>query len=90
MPRSLKNRKLPDGRIEKPEDKDWKQWFEKLDTSDHDEYLHKLGLDEEEIKELETDFDNLKKGKKKSLEEILELDENASEATESKEPAQEE
>ena len=45
--------------IEKPEDKERKKWFDHLSPKEHEEYLSKLGLDEEdkqaiqEIKELE-------------------------------------
>ena len=53
----MKNRALPEGLIEKPEDREWRQWFEKLDKDKHTEYLAKLGLDNEEIRELEEDFE---------------------------------
>lgn len=38
--------------IEKAEDKIWRQWFDKLSTKDHKQYLQKLGLTEEDTKEL--------------------------------------
>lgn len=44
---------VPDGKIEKPEDKSWKDWYEKLDPKEHEEYLAKLGLEKEEIDEWE-------------------------------------
>ena len=42
---------VPDGKIEKPEDKAWKEWYEKLAPKEHEEYLSKLGLEKEEIEE---------------------------------------
>lgn len=44
---------VPEGRIEKPEDKAWKEWYEKLDPKEHEEYLSKLGLGKEDIEEWE-------------------------------------
>lgn len=38
--------------IEKPEDKVWKDWFTKLKPEDHEHYLEKLGLDQEDMEEL--------------------------------------
>ena len=38
--------------IEKPEDKVWKDWFTKLKPEDHEHYLEKLGLDQEDMGEL--------------------------------------
>lgn len=38
--------------IEKPEDKIWKEWFTKLKPEDHEHYLEKLGLDQEDMEEL--------------------------------------
>lgn len=46
-------RKVPDGRLEKPEDKAWAEWYEKLDVSEHEKYLAQLGLDKEDIEEWE-------------------------------------
>jgi|GEM_PF-3469070 len=42
---------VPDGKIEKPEDKGWKDWYEKLGEKEHEEYLSKLGLEKEDIEE---------------------------------------
>jgi len=47
----MKRKALKD-HIEKPEDKIWKQWFEKLTPKDHDNYMAKLGLTEEDKEEL--------------------------------------
>ena len=44
---------VPDGKIEKPEDRDWKDWYEKLGEKEHEEYLSKLGLEKEDIEEWE-------------------------------------
>ncbi len=61
MPRARVNRKIPEGKIEKPEDKIWKEWFNKLSLKEHENYLAKLGLDEEDIKEWEEEFKKKKK-----------------------------
>jgi hypothetical protein len=42
-----------EGKIEKPEDKDWNQWYEKLGHKDHEKMLAQLGLDKEDIDEWE-------------------------------------
>jgi hypothetical protein len=42
-----------EGKIEKPEDKAWKEWYDKLDPKEHEEYLSKLGLDKDDIEEWE-------------------------------------
>jgi len=42
---------LLDGKIVKPEDKVWKEWFDEIGEKEHDKYLHSLGLDEEDIEE---------------------------------------
>lgn len=39
-------------RIEKPEDKVWKEWFNKLGPQDHKQYMGKLGLTDEDLQEL--------------------------------------
>ena len=44
---------VPNGKIEKPEDKAWKEWYDKLDPKEHEEYLSKLGLEKEDIEEWE-------------------------------------
>ncbi len=46
-----RKRPVPGGKIEKPEDKAWNDWFTKLDAKEHEKYLKQLGLDEEEIEE---------------------------------------
>lgn len=51
MQRPAKRR--AEGKIEKPEDKEWGQWYSKLSSKEHQEYLSKLGLDDEEIKDWE-------------------------------------
>lgn len=61
---SLRNRKRPEGKIVKPEDKIWKDQFDKMSKDDHLEKLHLLGLDDEEADELVEDFEEVKKGKK--------------------------
>ncbi|HIH21227.1 MAG: hypothetical protein J4478_00330 [Candidatus Diapherotrites archaeon] len=58
-------RKAPKDHIEKPEDKVWKQWFEKLTTKDHDSYMAKLGLtqeDKEELPEIEEQLHSVGSG----------------------------
>jgi len=52
MVRSIKTQ--PKGKIEKPEDKLWREWFEKIPENGHDEYLQKLGLDQSDIQEWHT------------------------------------
>lgn len=49
---TLMHRKQLKDHIEKPEDKIWKQWFEKLTPKDHDNYMAKLGLTDEDKEEL--------------------------------------
>lgn len=61
---SLRNKKHPEGKIIKPEDKIWKEQFDKLSKDDHKEKLHMLGLDDDEAEELVEDFEEVKKGKK--------------------------
>lgn len=46
-----RRRPVPEGKIEKPEDKAWAEWFNKLDVREHEKYLKQLGLDDEEIME---------------------------------------
>ena len=48
-----KKKPVPDGKIEKTEDKVWKEWFDKLSTNEHEKYLRQLGLGKEEIQEWE-------------------------------------
>ena len=47
--RTLKPKK--EGRIEKPEDKTWNEWYNTLDKKEHEKMLAQLGLDDEEIGE---------------------------------------
>jgi len=51
MARRLK--RAPRGKIEKPEDKAWREWFDNLDVKAHEAHLAKLGLDKEDIAEWE-------------------------------------
>ncbi len=64
MPRTLKNKKKPEGKIEKPEDKAWLDWYSKLDVAEHEAKLAQLGLDQEDIKEWE-EVEGFKKPVKK-------------------------
>jgi hypothetical protein len=45
---------VPNGKIEKGEDKAWHDWFNKLDVKEHEEFLSKLGLEKEDIEEWES------------------------------------
>ena len=65
MPRSLKNRKIPKGKIEKPEDKAWQAWYKGLDVKEHEKHLAQLGLDTGDIEEWEEVEGFKKPGKKK-------------------------
>lgn len=64
MPRKLKPKSKPEGKIDKPEDKAWQEWYGKLDAKEHESYLSKLGLDKDDIKEWE-ETEGIKKPKKK-------------------------
>ncbi|MEK6970719.1 MAG: hypothetical protein AABW68_03410 [archaeon] len=75
MPLSQK-RKHPEGKIVKPEDRIWKEQFDRLTKDDHKEKLHMLGLDDEEAEVLVEDFEEVKKGKKGKI--LSELEEEAS------------
>jgi hypothetical protein len=44
---------IPTGKIEKPEDKAWREWFDSLGKEEHEQHLAQLGLDKEEIEEWE-------------------------------------
>lgn len=74
--RLLMPKKMRD-HIEKPEDKVWKDWFTKLKPEDHEHYLEKLGLGEddlEELPEIETQLHEIegdKKPQEKDLSETL-------------------
>lgn len=52
-----------DGKIEKPEDMEWRKWYEGLSSKDHEKYLAKLGLDLSDKEELEEVKKELKKAK---------------------------
>lgn len=41
------------GKIEKPEDQEWNKWFGTLSKDDHKKYLQKLGLDEDDLEEMD-------------------------------------
>lgn len=60
----MRRKQVPDGKIEKPEDKEWKKWYETLGVEEHEQYLGKLGLDREDIEEWE-EAEGLKKSKSK-------------------------
>jgi len=62
MPRRIKPRS--EGKIEKPEDKAWQEWYNGLDVKEHEARLAKLGLDKEDIEEWE-EVEGLKKPTKK-------------------------
>lgn len=85
---SMRNRKRPEGKIVKPEDKIWKEQFDHLSKDDHLEKLHLLGLDDEEAEVLVEDFEEVKKGKKSKVLQELEA-EAGTENTEEK-PKEEE
>lgn len=57
--RALKPKRT--SKIEKPEDKDWQEWYSKLDKKEHEKILFQLGLDKEDIEEWGQHkvFDNL-------------------------------
>ena len=59
---------------DKPENKLWQQWFEKLSINDHDEKLRQLGLDDEDVEEFNTKFTD---GKKSASDKTDELEETA-------------
>ncbi len=40
-------------KIEKPEDKIWREWFNKLSNKDHEQYMGKLGLTKDDLQELD-------------------------------------
>jgi hypothetical protein len=63
-------RKAMKDHIEKPEDKIWQQWFNKLTPKDHDNYMAKLGLTEEDKAELPEIEEQLHSVEGKSPEEI--------------------
>ncbi len=77
--RTLQNKKRPEGKISKPEDRIWKEQFDQLTKDDHLEKLHLLGLDDEEAEVLVEDFEEVKKGKKGKV--LQELEQEAGSAT---------
>lgn len=84
---SLKNRKRPEGKIVKPEDKIWKEQFDHLSKDEHLEKLHLLGLDDDEAEVLVEDFEEVKKGKKSKV--LQELEEEAGAAASEEKPKEE-
>ena len=52
MPRKLK-KPTEGAKLEKPEDKAWKEWYDGLDVKEHEKHLAQLGLDKEDINEWE-------------------------------------
>jgi hypothetical protein len=54
----LRKKKVPQEgkKIEKPEDKVWREWYNKLSQKDHEEMLAKLGIDKKEKQELEKEL----------------------------------
>ncbi len=67
MARTL--RKPKSGRIEKPEDRQWQQWYEKLSKKDHEQYHAKLGLTQDDEKELDEIRKELKNAKAETKDE---------------------
>jgi hypothetical protein len=59
-----KKRKIPEGHLDKPGDKAWADWYDKLDVKEHEKYLAQLGLDKEDIDEWE-EAEGIKKPKPK-------------------------
>jgi len=52
MPKT-RRKPTPSGKIEKPEDKFWKEEFDAMGVEEHEKALHQLGLDDEDIEEWE-------------------------------------
>ena len=65
MPRKAKIKPQPEGKIEKPGDKEWNNWYESLDVKEHEKHLAQLGLDKEDIEEWE-EIEGFKKPSKES------------------------
>ncbi len=64
--------KKPRDHIEKPEDRTWHEWFDKLSDKDHKAYMEKLGLDDEdqaELPEIEKELNELPIGEEVRLQE---------------------
>lgn len=66
MPRTLKK---PKGKIDKPEDREWREWFSKLGKKDHERLYAKLGLTDEDEEELEEVRKELKAAREENTEE---------------------
>ncbi len=49
----LRTRAKPEGKIEKAEDKEWRQWYDGLGNKEHEKKLAMLGLDKDDIEEWE-------------------------------------
>ncbi len=49
----VRKKPLPEGKIDKPEDKAWDEWFNGLPIEEHEKHLAQLGLDKEDIAEWE-------------------------------------
>ncbi len=41
------------GKITKPEDQEWRKWFGTLTKEDHKRYLAKLGLEDDDLEEMD-------------------------------------
>ena len=48
-----RNKGTKEGKIEKPEDKEWRKWYGGLSKEDHKRYLAKLGLEEDDLDEMD-------------------------------------
>jgi len=51
--KKAKLKPLPEGKIDKPGDKEWTEWYKNLDVKEHEKHLAQLGLDKEDIGEWE-------------------------------------
>jgi hypothetical protein len=61
----LKKRKEGKPLKEKPEDKIWREEFEKMSLEEHNQKLRELGLDDEDIEEFDESFQDELKSKQK-------------------------
>jgi hypothetical protein len=48
-----RKRAIQEGKIVKAEDREWRRWFNNLDSKEHEQKLAMLGLDKEDISEWE-------------------------------------
>ena len=64
MAQRKKPKPIPEGRLEKPEDQAWFDWYTKLDVKEHEKHLKQLGLDKEDIEDW-GEAEGLKPAKKK-------------------------